>query len=261
MYGSTFAVLDRKIVACYGYMATSCYLYDVASDVWSVYATYSPKNSYGSRGVNHQGKLYQYDPDQPHVFDPVQKTFTSWALPPLPTGSGKAYYNCYVSWNNSILRLGADGDTIYRKQVYSYNPATNSWSNGPISSSAPFEIFQTGCVVLPNGNVLVAGTSKTNWPNQPNNFAEYNVTANTWSPLMHGNSNSDYLNSLPLVLGSRVFVFPNQKNKPVDEYVYANSTMVATPYSYPVDSGTIPSATVVPASWFSHLPGGCMGVY
>ena len=261
MTGSTFAVLDRKVVACYGYMAYNCYIYDVASDAWSVYGTYSPQNNYGSRGVYHQGKLYQYDPRVPHVFDPVQKSFSSWALPPLPAGHTEAYYACYVSWNSSIMRLGADGAPSLRRQVHSYDPATNSWSNQPISSSVPFEIFQTGCVVLPNGNVLVTGTSKTGWPNQPNNYAEYNVTANTWSPLMQGNSSSSFVKSLPLVLGNRVFVLPNGNDMPVYEYIYTNSTMVAAPYKYPASGWMSPAATVVPASWFSHLTGGCTGVY
>ena len=244
-YG-TFALLDRQVILCGVSQSKKCYVYDVASDSWQIYQTGLPL-AQASQGVFHQGKIYLNDPNQPRVFDPATKTWANWTSP--PSSSLKA---CFVSWKNYILRFGSD-DTANQKTVYQYDPSSSSWS-GPLSSSAPFDIYQSGCTTLPNGNVLVSGAPT----NPPRPYFEYNVTGNSWSQVKYWTAS--LVNSLPLVLGKRVIVLPPSSPTVVLEYIYANATMVTAPYSI-VAFIAAPAATVVPASWFSHLPGGCTGVF
>ena len=232
---------------CGVYMSRKCYLYDVASDSWQIYQTGQPVAP-DSRGVFHQGKLYFYDPTQPRVFDPATKTWATWPSPP-----GSSLHACFVSWKSYILKFGSD-DAANLRTVYQYDPSSSSWS-APLSSSAPFDMYYCGCATLPNGNVLVAGTQTA----PPRRYVEYNVTGNSWSQAK--NWTATLVNSLPLVLGKRVMVLWPFSSTVVLEYIYASGTFAKAPNPYPTTINAAPSATVVPASWFSHLPGGCTGVF
>jgi hypothetical protein len=226
-----------------------CYLYDPASNKWSNYSAGSYLHD--TQGVLHQGKFYltvKAGDQVPEVFDPVTKTWSTWAAD--PTYSDGA---CFVSWNNYILKFGGGQFT----QVRMYDPVTMVWS--VLTSSAPIFMYNTGCTTLPNGNVLLVGS--TYQSSYFNALTEYNVTANSWLPLTYTTIN--HLYSVPMVIGNRVLIMPGTQYQGIEEYFYSgNKTTIITAQGIPVKvtlNGKIPYLAV-PAQWFSHLSGGCIGI-
>jgi len=243
---SAFVLLNRQILTCGAYNSYRCYLYDVVSNTWSIYSN-TPYRHATMRNVVHQGKIYLTDLANPQVFDPATKAWTKWAVSPSPPNGA-----CFVSWKNYILQFGSTS-LPYASQIWKYDPTINAWSTVPIA--AKFPMTTSGCVVLPNGNVLIVGSGY--YATLSNMYTEYNVTSNSWSPYVYGKIPQTY--SLPLLLGNRVFVLAGSNF--VEEYVIANSSVTNSSYPYPFLPNPVPSATAVPALWFSHLPGGCKGVY
>ena len=99
----------------------------------------------------HQGKIFLTHNNAPQIFDPVTKVWSTWAasLSTIP-------YTCCVSWRNSIIKFGGPSSTA-TVQAWSYNPATNDWTS--LNTTPPFYLYNSGCTVLPNDNVLLTGCS------------------------------------------------------------------------------------------------------
>jgi hypothetical protein len=199
------------------------------------------------RNVVHQGKIYLTDLANPQVFDPATKAWTKWAVSPSPPNGA-----CFVSWKNYILQFGSTSST-HETQIWKYDPTINAWSN--VAMSTTFPLYNSGCVVLPDGNILIVGSGYD--AKLFKVYTVYNVTSNSWSPYVYGKM--DLYFSLPLLLGNRIFVLAGSNL--VEEYVIGNSSVTNSSYPYPYVWSYVPSATAVPAQWFSHLPGGCKGVY
>jgi hypothetical protein len=190
------------------------------------------------------GKIYLPDDTTPEVVNLATKSVSTWAK--APTAATLA---CLVSWKNYILKFG--GSTPPEtKMVYKYDPSNNTWTTLP--TTAPFDISDSGCITLPNDNVLITGSVY----GSQKQFTEYNVTSNTWLPVILGTAAHD--GSLPVLLGNRVFVISSNSRAPVEEYVIANRTIsyaktITFPNEYPI-------ALAVAADWFYFLPGGCKGI-
>jgi len=196
--------------------------------------------------IFHQGRMYLADDNQPEVFDPLTNTWSNWTRPPTTM-----CFSCLVSWNNYIFQFG--GNTpVYSRQVQKYDPSTDKWTN--ISTKPPFDIYRSGCVTLPNGNILIVGSMATS----ATAYTEYDVVRNVWSPVIHGKVLE--FDSTPLVLGSRVFVIPPSGPKPVEEYIYGSSSLSFSALNLSITTFYKPAAVAVPARWFSHIPGGCYGI-
>ena len=243
------ALLDRKILICGIYSTPNCYMYNVLNSTIDLLG----ETALGvNRGVLHQGKIYL--PTYlipPILIDPVTMTVSTWATAPSHT-----QFSCFVSWNNYILKFGALLDNAAR-QVWRYDPQSDSWSN--LTSTAPFVVKDSGCLTLPNGNILILGCSSD--ASCFNAYTEYNVQSNTWSPLRTGIVSFAY--SLPMLLGKRVLVLVPSKSQYILEYFYQNSTMSTVPFiqsSFTLSNGYAPCASVVPIPWFSNLPSSCKGV-
>ena len=243
---AVMTLYGKNILACGASSRTNCYLYDVTSGKWSSFA--NTFFTHISRGVVLKGKIYLPDDTNPEVIDLATKKVSTWATAP-----STALGACYISWNNYILKFGADA-ALKTKNVSRYDPANDAWTI--LTGAVPFDMAYSGCITLPNNNVLIAGSGAGGTTSKE--YAEFNVTSNTWLPIKYGLL--DHYNSLPVLLGSRVFVLPTNGPAPVEEYIISNRTIAygATNIQFKTYH---PAAVAVPADWFSNLPGGCKGVY
>ena len=240
----TLTLMDHQILSCGGFSNLDCYLYDVPTDTWSIYSASQQRHQY-MHGVVHQGKIYLPDNTLPEVFDLSTQTWSTWPRHPVSSS-----YTCFVSWEGFILAFGGVSN-----QIYQFDPSTSSWTplNPPLP---PMGLSYNGCLVLPNKNVLLTGSSESE--SSYKKYSVYNVTSNTWE---HSGYSANYLALFaPVLLGDRIFVIPTGYPTQVTEYVYANDTCG---YDFPPMTSQIVqpvAALAVPADWFSHLPNGCQGV-
>ncbi len=65
------------------------------------------------------------------------------------------YCSCFVSWKNVILAFGGISN---KQDVFHFDPSTNACTTLG-SSFPPLELAQSSYIVLPNMNVLIAGSS------------------------------------------------------------------------------------------------------
>ena len=242
----TLALLNKQILACGGTNNRNCYRYVVATDVWSIYSTGNVVHT-DRRGFVHQGKIYLPDDTQPEVFDPITRIWSTWSAP-----LSSVYSSCFVSWKNIILGFGGLNNKL---AVFQFDPSTNTWTTlSP--SSPPMGLVHSSCVVLPNMNVLLAGTSSE--PENYNRLAVYNVTTNTWPLTTYATVNL-YHSSI-LIMGNRYFAIPHYEYSTVIEYNYYNNTASSMNTLINLSRPSYVGAISVPASWFNHLPNGCIGV-
>jgi len=183
---------------------------------------------------------------QPEIFDPLTNTWSNWTLAPTPM-----CYACFVSRKNYIFKFGGLSPT-HSRQVQRYDSYSHKWTT--LLTYPPFDIYRSGCVTLPNGNILIVGSMATSVMA----YSEYNVRTNVWSPIIPG-SIQQY-DSTPLVLGRRVFVISSYSPKPVEEYNYETSTVSFSALDFNISMEYKPAVVAVPARWFSYIPGGCLGI-
>jgi Kelch motif len=183
---------------------------------------------------------------QPEIFDPLTNTWSNWTLAPTPM-----CYACFVSWKNYIFKFGGLSPT-HSRQVQRYDSYSHKWTT--LLTYPPFDIYRSGCVTLPNGNILIVGSMATSVMA----YSEYNVRTNVWSPIIVGRILQH--ESTPLVLGRQVFVIPSLGPKPVEVYNYKNSTVSFSAKDFNITTSYKPAVVAVPARWFSDLPGGCLGI-
>ena len=112
----------------------------------------------------------------------------------------------------------------------------------------------SGCVVLPNEEILVGG-----FDNAQKSSAIYNLLENKWYQVEDSMHNKHYTGLV--VLGSRIFSTAGGLNDRmlVEEFDYSSRTWksVETPLLQP---RYLHSVIPMPAEVFAHLPGGCQGV-
>ena len=242
----TLALFGDQVIACGGNGNTNCYSYDAGADQWSIFST--GKVIHSERlGLTHQGKIYLTDDSQPEVFDPSSKTWSTWrASPSTP------YCSCSVSWNDVILQFGG---YYSLQQIYRYSPSINTWT-ALNPQKAPLDLCFSGCVVMPDQNILIAGSSSpaVNYKK----FAVYNVTSNTWPQFAFADVNVFF--STPLVIGSRIFTIPFLSYSTVVEYGFNDNSVTAMDAQLSLARPYFAGAIAVPATWFSHLPGDCSGI-
>ena len=236
----------KNIVACGAMAMYNCYNYDVSSNKWSLFAY--TNFTHATRGVTLKGRIYLPDDVNPEVIDLTTKTVSKWAIAP-----SKSLAACYVAWNSYILKFGADLSPN-TKNVFMYDPFNNTWTS--LTGTAPFDMAYSGCVTLPNNNVLITGSGYTGV--KCKEYAEFNVTSKSWSPIIYGQLDQYY--SLPLVLGNRVFVIPPNGPAAIEEYIVSNKTISYGALGIQFATQR-PAAVAVPADWFAKMPGGCKGVY
>ena len=185
-----------------------CYIYNVANDTWTVFST--GNTQFQSRGgVVLSKKFYFFDPTNSSIFDPASNSWTTWPVVPL-----FSIYSCTVVHGNSIIRFGGY-DWSQNRKIFKYGTLNNSWTE--LNSTAPLEIYSSGCGVLPNGNILILGSGN---PAYSNAYAVYNVPSDTWvfyspstSPISTRNSPVFSIDQRAyIVSGNNVYEFNYLKN-------------------------------------------------
>ena len=124
-----------------------------------------------------------------------------------------------------------------------------------LDSEAPFNIFASGCAVLPTEEILVVGSYTESY--RKSAFI-YNVLENKWQQAE--DSFYDRWASAVVALGSRVFAvggYPNEKI--VEEFISSTKSWITVEATVLVGRRDH-SMISVPAELFAHLPGGCTGI-
>ena len=201
----------------------------MAEDSWS--ALPDPP-SRATRGVAHQNKLFLFYFKQPALFDPTDNKWSLWPIPPFAMNAP-----CLVSWRDSVLAFGA-------QNVLKYNSTAEEWSI-LADGSAPFTMDFPSCVLLPNDQILIAGSLNSG------SIALYDIANNSWEQIEYQDANGPEL----VNLNGRIFLIGELGL----EYHYQNKswTLIETNLTYPRE---LFSAASVPAVLFSNLPGGCEGI-
>ena len=245
LYTPSLAFINDQIIACPSYTNDTniCFQYNIQSNTWSSLTSLSYYHLETS-GVVHNKKLYIIDDTNPEVYDFNNNSWSSWPTPAIKTGGSPSI----ISWKDSIISFGGYKN---KQGVQMFNSTTNDWSILDIDF-APFEMYASGVVTLPNNEVLVTGPY-----DETKKAALYNFEKNTCK-LINDTTYRHY--SAPIVnLSGRFFLLSDSFAKVVEEFHPQNNTwssvepqLITGRYYY--------SALAVPAENFTHLQGGCEGI-
>jgi hypothetical protein len=190
--------------------------------------------------------VYLSDSENPEVFDPIDKSWSQWPLPLKISGNEQ----CSLTWKDSFLLIGGQNN---RRGVQSFNHSTQIWTQLD-DSSAPLDVWGSGCAVLSNQNVLVLGSANGTFYNST---ALYNVEENKWTSLENTN-NIRFATSL-VSLSNRVFAIGGLTDV-VEEFNSEDNTWIPVD-AKPMISRYFHSTISVPAHLFAHMEGGCVGIH
>ena len=113
------------------------------------------------------GKLYAFGGRQNgnaiatgHVYDPGTNSWTSRAAMPQPrvSSNGAGVINGIV-----YVPGGHNGDGIYTKSLYAYNPATNTWSHQGLACRRPSAAAGAACWAASCMSTAPAGPTAARW--------------------------------------------------------------------------------------------------
>jgi len=209
---------------------------------WSVYSE-SQYSHHNYPGSVHAGKIYMTG--KPEIFEPMHDTWTNWTKSDI----GRGYYSCLLTWKDSLLLLGGEAS---RRVLEQYHISNQSWTT--IDTEAPFDVYASGCVVLPNDEILVLGSLIAPYEKSA---AVYNVEDNVWTSVNDSSFNRDF--TAMVVLGKRVFAIGGGPFADTEEFDYESGTWTTLEPEL-VMPRRIHSIIALPADLFQHLPGGCEGI-
>jgi len=191
--------------------------------------------------------MYFTEAQNPEVFDPVNKNWSKWPLPLKPSGS----YQCSLTWKDTFLLIGGRSNI---RGVQSFNHSTQTWTELD-ASSAPMDVYNSGCEVLPNQNILVLGSGRAQFSFSS---ALYNVEENKWTSL--GGTNYKRDGTSLVKLGNRVFAIGGLGTDVVEEFIPADNSWIPVD-AKPIVPRAYHSTISVPAHLFAHMEGGCVGIH
>jgi hypothetical protein len=139
------------------------------------------------------------------IYDPIANTWTLGAPIPVP----RVFHAAVLLRDGRVMVVGGDGPgTGDTATAYVYDPTANSWSPAG-SMSVAREPGRFGAVVLPDGDVLVAGGYDITTGLSHAAADRYDVATNTWLtlPSLAEARNGNSLEPLPdgrvLVIGGK----------------------------------------------------------
>ena len=209
---------------------------------WSVYSIgqYSHLNFPGSV---HGGQIYLTG--NPEVFDPVHNAWSNWTRPIVNRG----YHSCLLTWKDSLLLMGGEAS---RRTMEQYHISNQTWT--AIDTTIPMDIYGSGCIVLPNDEILVLGSWETAYEKSA---AVYNVEDNEWTTVQDSSFHRSF--TAFVVLGKRVFATGGGFFAGTEEFDYESRTW-STLGPELLMPRRVHSMIGLPADLFQHLSGGCEGV-
>jgi hypothetical protein len=236
-------IWNNQVLVCGGSSNTKCFSYGIKTGVWNPLSSITTNTHTFFPGSAYQDKLYLAHNLYPDIVDPNSNSVTSWPVLPISGKSG-----CMVTWKDTFIYFGGEP---YFNTTFQYSHVSNNWT---ILSSTT-ELKSSSCVVLPNQNVLIAGSSRNS---DATRYVVYNVSSNSWLPKTFGST--PHYNSVAILLGKRVFTIAGYNINDIEEYHYDNNTVSRKSFKLITARSGTPSAVALPAYLFSHLPQGCVGV-
>ncbi len=226
-----------------------CWILNPAKNVWTIYS----KALFDHRSINanvYQKKIYFADSSNPEVFDPVNNLWSQW--PSFSTDYG--YPQCLLTWHDTFILLGGER-AGYRKRIQRFNHTTQLWTEVD-GSSAPIDIFMSGCEVLPNQNIIIVGSS----PPDRQSAALYNVEENKWVSV--GDTQYPRQGTSLVKLGSRVFAISGVESgrDTTEEFIFPDKAWTPSNVKLIIPRLRFHSTLAVPAYMFAHMDGGCEGI-
>ena len=198
-------------------------------------------------GSVYSNKIYLSGGGNPEMFDPIQNVWTNWSKP-----STSRWYGCLLNWRDSLIHLGGSrGSNDSTRSLEIYNISTSAWNT--IDSSAPFDIYLSGCVLLPSEEILVVGSGFSS----NKSAAIYNLEDDEWSNV--DDSNFDRWATALVVLGKRIFAVGGGDSESIEEFIYESKSWKTIDKPIMIRRN-VHSMISVPAKLFTHMPGGCEGV-
>lgn len=177
----------------------SLLIYDIATDSWSEGAPL-PISYSGMAAASANGKLYAFGgldeysivSNKTYEYDPLSNSWTEKA--PM-TGLGR-YYAAAAELGGKIYVAGGWDEEA---TVEIYDPATNSWSNGPALQQGRHSF---GLTAAPDGYLYAIGGAASY--SGPVTTERYSPTTNTWELLSQLNDNARY-GSAAAYAGGRLY--------------------------------------------------------
>jgi hypothetical protein len=188
----------------------------------------------------YDNKVYLAD-NNPEYYDGASGTWKNWITPPYTMN----YDACMVVWRDSFIMLG------YGK-FQKFSLATQTWSIITANASAPTNLYNPGCAVLPNEEILVVGGVFSGQATYV-----YNVVSNTWRATAN-TINTQAATSL-VYLNKRLFALGGSTNI-AEEFNFSSYTWSSVPTPQIYNHQGYAGAMDVPADMFSSRPGGCKGI-
>jgi len=146
-----------------------CYMYNALKDTWTLFTTGGSQYISLSSVVCNK-KFYFFHDTNSSTFDPATKSWATWPVVPL-----FSIYSSTAVHGYTILRFGGL-DPNQNRNIFKYDTLNNnSWIK--LNSTAPMEMYNSGCGVLPNGNILIAASRNAGYFHT---FAVYNVQSDSW---------------------------------------------------------------------------------
>ena len=257
--GLSLGLAVYHVMACSGYDTTKlsnnlqCWRYNILYNYWGTMAGLgSTKPKYPAKTYNNLLYFINDAPGEYYTSYSPSRSVPWNVKPPLPIGEGA----CSVMWGNAMIIFGG-GKANTTTQMYDFY--TNTWKT--LAQMTMAHVF-FGCVLLPGRDkVLVVSTTHGGDERRSD---IYDIINNVWN--VTGSTVNARAGTSLVALGKRVFAIGGNWNP-------SPTSLSATVEEYDTEMGTWSLVNVnlkgarinfavmsLPATLFSHLPQGCMGV-
>jgi len=236
--------MGTEIISCGG-SQINCYTYFTSNNSWALYR--NANSSYAPRSVYKNKMYFSYYAPFSQVLDLGTKEMASWPAAPQNNCAG-----CQVTWYDTFIRFGGS-DLLQR--VLEFNHTTQNWR--VLLDNAPMDFYNTGCILIADDKVLLAGSA---YGTSPNKFTVFDIKSKHW--VFNGTLSSYKMAPNMLSLGTRTFMlygsYPTVNNEVLEFHPSNNSfTTVA---SWPRSARAFCAALSVPARLFRNMLASCTGV-
>lgn len=180
----------------------------VGVGTWStVSATNSPTVRHENGFIHFNGKFYLIGGrgiKPVNIFDPATGTWTAGANPPIELHHVQAIVYNNLIWVVGAYTGGCCTAEVGVSNIYTYNPATNTWATGATIPAARRR-GSVGVVLYNNKFYLVGGLSGGHGATATsfNFFDEFNPATGTWTTLPNAPRARDHFNAV--VIGNKLY--------------------------------------------------------
>ena len=222
----------------------SCWKYDIKYDNWTRFSQASYKQ-YLQTGAVVKNNLYVIDADGLHILD---LTTSAWSSHSRSDSINRRAHTIF-GWKDSITMIGGDGST---QSVFTFDVRKQTWSS---RRSTPFPITWASTLMINENEILLAGSWYAD-----TSVATYFPSNDTWIKLAASDS---HLKATRLVkLNQRIFGIGDLSSlNSVKEFSSSTNTWSLITTKLKNSYNGRHSVIALEDTLFSHMPGGCTGVF